>query len=119
MFFQSMLKKLYTNGSLRNDDEGVRFQLKNRLMPAKLLGVRRVAIDGRDVSLAGAHLVTGDGRVVRAEDVSAATPLPFDLGDTFDVRLVGGRLTPGAHAVAIAFDTEPFGALSLDVEDAV
>ena len=117
MFFQSMLKKLYTIGSLQATDDGFRFQLKNRLLPAKLLGVRRVAVDGRDVPLDGAELVTGDGRVLRPSDVSPATPLEFDLGETFDVRLRGAPLAPGPHAIAIEFSSEPFGPLALDVED--
>ena len=74
MFFKSMLKQLYTNGSLANTDDGFRFELKNRLMPAKLQRVRRVAVDGREVSLDGAMVATDDGRVLRPEDVSAASP---------------------------------------------
>jgi len=117
MFFQSMLKQLYTRGSLRPTDDGFRFELKNRLLAAKLLGVRRLAVDGLELSLDGAELVTGDGRVVRSHDVSADTPLDFDLGDTFDVRLKAPPLAPGPHAIAIEFHASPFGALALDVED--
>ena len=117
MFFKSMLKQLYTRESLRATDDGFAFQLKNRLLAAKLVGVRRVAVDGRDVPLDGAQLVTGDGRVFGTGDVSADSPLEFDLGDTFDVRLRGERLAPGPHAILIEFDAQPFGALTLDVED--
>jgi hydroxymethylglutaryl-CoA reductase (NADPH) len=117
--FKTVLKQLYTNGSLRNTDEGFRFELKNRLLDARLTGVRAVRIDGRDVPLDGAHLVTADGRVVTPNEVSSAAPLRFDLGDTFDVRLRGAPLSPGPHAIAIAFDAEPFGALTLDIEDSL
>lgn len=119
MFFKSVLKQLYTNGSLRNTEDGFRFELKNRLMDARLLGVRRVTVDGRDVPLDGSRLVTGDGRTVGPEDVSRETPLEFELRDTFEVRLRGAPLAPGAHAIAIEFDSEPFGALTLEVEDTV
>jgi len=117
MLFASMLKKVYTIGSLANTDDGFRFALKNRLLDAELLGVRRVAVDGCDVSLDGAYLRTDDGRVVRPEDVSDASPLAFDLGRAFEVHVRGERLAPGPHALEIAFDARPFGALTLAVED--
>lgn len=117
MFFKSMLKQLYTRESLRSTDDGFAFQLKNRLLAAKLVSVRRVAVDGRDVPLDGAQLVTGDGRVLGTADVTAERPLDFDLGDTFDVRLRAEQLAPGPHAIVIEFEAQPFGALTLDVED--
>jgi hydroxymethylglutaryl-CoA reductase (NADPH) len=117
--FKTMPKQLYTTGSLRNTDDGFAFALKNRLIDARLVAVRAVTVDGRSVSLDGARLVTDDGRVVTPSEVSPATPLAFDLGATFDVRVPGAPLAAGAHELAIAFDTEPFGALTLEVDDTV
>lgn len=117
--FKSMLKQLYTNGSLRNTDDGFRFELKNRLIDARLTGVRRVRVDGAPVSLDGASLTTDDGRIVTPGELSPASPVAFDAGATFDVRLRSGALAPGMHALAIEFDTVPFGALTLEVEDVV
>jgi hydroxymethylglutaryl-CoA reductase (NADPH) len=114
---KTILKNLYTFGSLRNTDDGFGFSLKNRLIDARLVGVRRVAVGGRDVSLDGARLVLDDGRVVTSAEVSAASPVPFEVGDAFEVRLRGAPLAPGAHAIVIEFDAEPVGALTLDVED--
>ena len=116
-FFTSALKQLYTTGSLANTDDGFRFELKNRLMPAKLHGVRRVAVDGRDVPLDGATIAADDGRVLGPEDVSAESPADFALGDRLEVRLRGERLAPGAHALVIEFDAQPVGRLTLEVED--
>ena len=114
---KAILKNLYTFGSLRNTDDGFRFALKNRLLDARLIGVRRVSVGGREVSLDGARLVMDDGREVTPEMVSPDAPLPFEVGDAFEVRLRGGPLAPGAHAIVIEFDAEPVGALTLDVED--
>ena len=119
MFFKSMLKQLYTNGSLANTDDGFRFELRNRLMPARLHGVRRVAVDGREVALDGAVVTADDGRVLRPEDVSAETPADFAVGDRFEVRLRGAPLAPGPHALEIEFDAQPVGRLTLEVEDTV
>ena len=116
---KGILKQLYTNGSLANTDDGFRFELKNRLLPAKLAGVRRVAVDGREMSLAGATIVADDGRVMGPDDVSPESPAEFELGDRFDVRLLGEPLAPGPHALEIEFDALPVGRLVLEVEDTI
>jgi hydroxymethylglutaryl-CoA reductase (NADPH) len=118
-FFSGVLKQLYTTGSLANTGDGFRFELKNRLMAAKLHGVRRVTVDGRDVSLDGAEIAADDGRVLRPGDVSAESPADFDVGDRLEVRLRGGPLAPGAHALVIEFDAQPVGRLTLEVEDVI
>ncbi len=47
-------------------------------------------------------------------------PLTFDLGDTFDIQVRGRPpLGAGAHAIEIEFESQPFGTLTLDVEDGV
>ena len=43
-----LLKKLYTLGSLKNTPGGVEFAIKNRLSDAELVGLVRIAVDGRD-----------------------------------------------------------------------
>lgn len=115
----AILKNLYTNGSLTNTEDGFQFELKNRLIPAKLLGVRRVAVDGREVSLDGSIIQADDGRVLTPNDVSADTPADFDLGDRFEVRLRGAPLTPGTHALEIEFEAQPVGRLTLSVDDTI
>jgi hydroxymethylglutaryl-CoA reductase (NADPH) len=117
MFFASVLKQLYTNGSLANTDDGFRFELKNRLLPATLRGVHRVAVDGRAVPLDGATLTTDDGRVLGPADISPEAPADFAVGDRFAVRLRAERLAPGPHALEIEFDAHPVGRLTLAVED--
>ena len=116
---KTILKNLYTNGSLANTDGGFRFELKNRLIPAKLAGVRRVTVDGRDVSLDGSTILADDGRVLRPEDVSADAPADFDVGDRFVVHLRGEPLAAGTHALEIEFDAQPVGRLTLDVDDTI
>lgn len=118
-FFSGMLKQLYTNGSLANTEDGFRFELKNRLLAAKLHGVHRVAVDGRDVPLAGSRIVCDDGRVFGHADVTPATPAEFALGDRFEVRMLGAPLAPGEHALTIEFEATPVGRTVLEVRDEV
>lgn len=113
------LKQLYTNGSLANEQDGVTFELKNRLIDAKLVAVRRIAIDDQDIALDVATLALEDGRVLSQADVAAAAPLPFDVGDVYVVRLAIPPLPAGAHAIAIEFDSQPFGTLTIEADDTI
>ena len=113
------LKQLYTNGSLANATDGVTFELKNRLLDAKLVAVRRIAIDGREVPLDAATLALEDGRVLSQADVAAAAPLTFDIGDVYVVRLAIPPLATGTHALEIEFESQPFGTLTIEADDRI
>jgi hydroxymethylglutaryl-CoA reductase (NADPH) len=115
---QLILRQLYTFGSLEHANGGVQFTLKNRLSDATLLRLDRVLVAGAEVPLDALTIEAG-GRVVRGADVSAAAPLPFALRQSLIVRAPGVHLPAGKHAIALHFDTDPFGPLALTVEDAI
>jgi hydroxymethylglutaryl-CoA reductase (NADPH) len=114
-----LLKQLYTFGSLRNADDGVRFSIKNRLSDAQLTGLRRVSVGGRAVPIDDVRVQLAGGRSLRAADISERAPLPFALRETLDLLTSAEPLPPGKHAIEIEFDSKPFGRLTLDVEDSI
>jgi hydroxymethylglutaryl-CoA reductase (NADPH) len=114
-----LLKQLYTFGSLKNTEDGVRFSIKNRLSDAQLTGVRRVSVSGRAVPLDRVRIELGAGRAVRPADISDRTPIAFALRDTLDIVADGEPLPPGKHPIEIEFDSRPFGKLTLEVEDSI
>jgi hydroxymethylglutaryl-CoA reductase (NADPH) len=114
-----LLKQLYTFGSLKNTDDGVRFSIKNRLSDAQISGVRAVAIGGRQIPLRDVELDFGDGRLMRPDEITAASPLAFALRSTFDVRARTAALAPGKYPIEVQFDAKPFGKLTLEVEDSI
>jgi hypothetical protein len=116
-FAGPILKKLYTTGSLKNEGGGVRFEIKNRLMDAQLVGVRRIAIDGNAMLLDHVKLDV-DGRILTAAELDASGPVPFPLRSVVTVQ-TDSPAAPGNHQIAISFDTRPFGVLEFTVEDAV
>jgi hydroxymethylglutaryl-CoA reductase (NADPH) len=114
-----LLKKLYTLGSLQNAEHGVQFALKNRLSDAELTGLKSLAIDGRPIALSEITLELADGKVLKPDQISAATPIAFPLRATV---LLHTRLAPlplGLHEIEIAFETKPFGKLQFKVEDTI
>ncbi|MFM8303426.1 MAG: hydroxymethylglutaryl-CoA reductase [Actinomycetota bacterium] len=109
-----LLRHLYTVGSLRNDGDGVRFSVKNRVFDATLVGVDRVAIDGDALPLDRVSLDL-DGAEVPASALGAGVPFP--LRAVVGVRVRSGSLDEGSHEIEVDFRAEPFGALRLRVHD--
>lgn len=114
-----LLKKLYTNNSLKNNGTGAQFALKNRLTDVDLVGLRRITFDGEPVALDGVRLHLGDGRVVRPTQLDAEHPLPFPLRSVVQVQTDATVAPNEVHQIEIAFDTRPFGKLNLKVEDSI
>ncbi len=114
-----VLRQLYTFGSLAQDTVGLTFGLKNRLADATILGILRVAVNGRDVPLSEVLVDLGDGPPVPAGSITAERPRPFGLRQQAQIHARGLRLELGTHEIQITIDTKPFGPLELKVKDAL
>ncbi len=114
-----LLKKLYTLGSLKNGAGGVQFSVKNRLSDVELVGVRKVAIDGKDVPLDSLQLLLGDGRTLAPLQITAATPLAFPLRSPITVQTKLPALAKGKHEIEIGIEAKNFGKLQFKVDDAI
>jgi hydroxymethylglutaryl-CoA reductase (NADPH) len=114
-----LLKKLYSLRSLKNTGEGAQFALKNRLSDAELVGVLRIAIDGKAVPLDHVRLDLADGRALIPAEVNSSHPVPFPLRSVLTVQTGEPELKLGIHEIELAFDTRPFGKFHFKVEDAI
>ena len=114
-----LLKKLYTLGSLKNTSDGVAFSIKNRLSDAELVGLKAIAIDGRDVPLNAITFAMADGTRIRPEQISPNNPLTFPLRTIVDIHAAVPPLQDGKHTLHIGFESRPFGRLQFSVEDAI
>jgi len=114
-----ILRRLYTNGSLRNVDGGVRFEVKNRLSDAMLTGISEIKINDASIPLDELTLDLGDGEEVRACDVGNGHALQFPLRQSITMRAPRSELRKGKHQIKLAFETKPFGRLSFRVTDSL
>ncbi len=114
-----LLKKLYTLGSLKNADGGVQFSVKNRLSDVDLVGIRKVAIDGKDIPLDTVTLALSDGRALRPSDITAAKPLPFPLRAAITVQTKLPPIAKGKHEIEIGFEAKTYGKLQFKVDDSI
>jgi len=114
-----LLKQLYTRKSLRNTATGFTFSLKNRLSDAQFTGLERARINGRDYPASAFLLETDGGEEVPVDAISAATPLAFPLRRSVRVRAIALPLEPGQHTLEITLRTQPFGTITLTVDDSL
>ncbi|HKL88337.1 MAG TPA: hypothetical protein VJ884_04970, partial [Salinibacter sp.] len=120
MFVPStLLKQLYTFGSLENTDKGVEFALKNRLKDATLTELLDVKINGEPVPRDDLYLFMGEGETYQAAEISGNNTVDFPLKRTLHVRAERPALEIGKHEIEINFRAKPFGKLSFAVEDSI
>ncbi len=120
MFIPNMLlKRLYTYSSLENTAEGISFSIKNRLSDAQLTALKSLKINGVDVPLSAISIDLGDGTIIPAKLVSAATPINFPLRQSLSVQATIQALPTGKHSIEIGFEAIPFGNLKFSVEDSI
>jgi len=117
MIPKGVLRKLYNHTSLRNQAGKVRFSVKNRLAPATLLAITRVAVDGEDVP-PERITVAFDGQAPESlADFGGRGGVEFSLGATLAFELDRPTLEEGEHELAVGFSLKPFGDLTLEVRD--
>jgi len=113
-----LLKRMYTFGTLKNDSEGVRFSLKNRLQDAILSSVTQVAIDKEEISLDRVTIQMEDGSRVIADKISSDESIDFPLRKIIHLRISGLKLESGKHSITLGFESS-FGQLSFTAKDAL
>jgi len=115
----SILNKLYNRTSLRNADGSVCFSVKNRLSPATLQKVQRIALNGQAIPNNDIAISCDAGAAFPAGRVSKDNPVDFPLGTLLNFHLGVEPLGEGEHDLEVAFEAPPFGQLNLKVRDSL
>lgn len=113
-----ILKQLYTFGSLKNNQQGVQFSVKNRLSDATITDLFEVKINGTAVPVENIILDLGGGEVMAATAVNQ-NPIEFPLRRSLIIICQIDHLPIGKHKIEVHFETEPFGKLKLKVEGSI
>jgi len=115
-----ILQRLYTVGSLENDPAGgVRFQIKNRLSDAELVGVKKITVDGHPLDLERVRIIHREHEVCAAS-IGVQDKMHFPLGAILHICAPECEaLEKGSHELAFEFQAEPFGKLTFKVKDAI
>jgi len=114
---KALLNKLYNRSSLRNTAAGARFSVKNRLAPARLERVNRIALNGEVLQPEQIRVSVDGGEPVGIDRIDPGSPIDFPLGTllTFDLRVA--PLSDSEQSLVFEFEADPFGRLTLEVAD--
>ncbi|SNC76419.1 3-hydroxy-3-methylglutaryl-coenzyme A reductase [Hymenobacter gelipurpurascens] len=115
-----LLKLLYTRGSLHNTPEGVAFSIKNRLDTVRITRVEAVVLDGNRIGVEQIALDLGEGDVRPATTFNAdGAGFTLPVGQSATFHLATEHLPEGLHTVQVQFSADPFGDLTVEVEDSI
>ena len=112
-----MLKRLYVKGSLKNQDEGFVFQVKNLIDSGSISGLAKLAIDAQEHPLDGVTVQIGN-KARLATEITWSSPLYVGYG-TVLTTYVPGKLEPGEHTITLQFNAPELGRISLPVTDTI
>ncbi len=114
---KAVLKRLYNRSSLRNTEAGVRFSIKNRISPARLEAMERVAIDGQEIPPERIRLSLDGQAELALTDIAPEHSVDFPLGAQLVLELMIDALEPGRHDIELSFRAAPFGSLAVSFSD--
>ncbi len=111
-----ILRRLYVKGSLTNTEEGMEFQLMNKLGSGYARRLLPLTVDGEDVSPERCEFNV-DGAVVSFDSVTKENPFTMALNKATTVRARGVTLTDGPHNIGMGFEVAGLGVLKFDFTD--
>lgn len=113
-----MLKQMYRQGSLCNNQDCFEFGVHNPFMDATIVTVKELSVGGKTYGLEELEFTQG-GVTQPGSAVSEDTPVAFSKGDAVAIRVKGHHLAPGEHTLTLEVHTEEFGTIRIEVQDSV
>lgn len=115
----TVLRKLYVKDSLRLEDNGFAFDLKNLIAPATITDVNGLDVDGETVDDSRVTIVPPSGNVRSISQISSGTPLHFPVGVVVTVHVASESLEPGEHACVFHITVKEIGSLDIPISDTI
>ncbi|MBI2935886.1 MAG: hypothetical protein HYY31_03630 [Chloroflexi bacterium] len=113
-----LLRRLYVKGSLRNNEDGFQFHLKNTLGSGYARKMHPLALDGQPIPLDNTSFHDGS-KTSSFSEVSEEKPFTLVMNRGLTILVRGAKLSVGAHKVEMSFDVPGLGTLRFDFTDAV
>ena len=113
-----LLRRLYVKGSLRNENGGFAFDLKNSLGSGYAEEVLPLVVDGEPLPIAKTRF-TISGESVLFSEVSSERPFTLAMNKIVTIDVTDRSLEPGKHKLGIGFIVTGMGRMEFDVTDAI
>ena len=113
-----LLAKLYVKGSLKNNESGFEFSLKNIIDSTMLIGIGPINVGDKDYEGEAIRMTVGEKTVSGAE-LSRSNSVPVRMGVPLKVSVAGDPLTSGPQKVTVVATTSDIGKIKFDISDIV
>ncbi len=115
----TVLKKLYVKGSLRPEDRGFAFDLKNLIAPATITDVTGLDMDGKAIDDCLVTVVPPSGNSRPIDQISSGTPLHFPVGVVVTIHVASEPPGPGGHEFILHLTVKEIGSLDIPISDTI
>jgi len=113
-----LLKRLYVKGSLRNNDQGFQFELKNTLGSGYGNELLPLTLDGKELPKESSYFVV-DAEEIPFPAVTKERPFTLARNKTSTILVKGITLSEGPHKIGFSFVVQGLGKLGFEVADLV
>ena len=113
-----LLAKLYVKGSLKNNDKGFEFALKNIIDSTMLIGIGPITVGDKNYEGAAINMTVGD-KTVNGAELSKSNSVPVRMGVPLKVEVTGDALATGANKITVTATTSDIGKIKFDISDNV
>ena len=115
---KSLLKRIYTRGSLTQNPDGLSFNIKNRLADARFKKLIKLEIDGVAVPLEDIFMDFGQGEQLTAPTLNEKGFF-LKMGQSFDTHVQYTLAGQSNIELTFEFDTESFGKVNFKISDII
>ena len=113
-----LLAKLYVKGSLKNNDSGFEFELKNIIDSTMLIGIGPISAAGKDYEGSAIHMTVGE-KTISGVELSRSNSVPVRMGVPMKVSVNGKPLPAGVQKITLTATTSEIGKIKFDISDTV
>ncbi|MGD2103801.1 MAG: hypothetical protein PVJ55_01635 [Anaerolineae bacterium] len=115
----TVLEKLYVKGSLRSEDGGFAFDLKNLIAPATITKMDSLDVDGEPIEGSLVSVLPPSGNSRPMDKISSERPLHFPVGVVVTLHVSGEPLDRGEHRLSLNLNVKEIGSLHIPISDTV
>jgi hypothetical protein len=113
-----LLRALYVKSSLKNNEDGFEFQMKNDLGAVRIIGAHPLTLDRRPIPLESCRFLHGD-HSAGFTDVTPEESVLMRKGEAVSVQVSGMTLKPGRRTLGIDVVVKDLDQVRFTVSDKV
>lgn len=113
-----LLKRLYVKGSLRNNDQGFQFELKNSLGSGYGNELLPLTLDGKELPKESSYFIFDDEETPFSA-IGKDKPFTLVMNKIATILVKGVTLSEGPHRIGFSFVAQGLGKLGFEVTDLV